>query len=833
MKPHLKNDSRRIWEISKRYLRFWLAILIMFFVSCDSMKNHYKKGNRYLEEGRYDEAVRELSEAVEKCQEKDDEPCDLYIGRLEHAKSRAAEYHYGLAQRQFAEKNLDQALKAIDQAIHYAPQETRYTTYRGEILAAVEGAEQSRRQALSLADQGQWDAAIEIMQQALGQNRSLTGGNRDLQQIKRRAHDHYLHLAQQQLDQGNWDEAVAQANRALTYDSQSRRAQDVITQVNNRREAQRLIDQAKNLLNTGGDPQQVLNLLDKARRLHGSHPELDALAHQARQAMCDQKLEQARQALQRREFHLALNLLHESKRILNNYGNVDGLVRDATLELSRWHSETGDRYRERGLPGNALLSYLSAIQYAPEDTQVRQGINAAIDQLRQEIQYSVGFVGFRSSRQNRHIAARLDTDTLEYLHRIKPPNVTLVERGPLERILRDINLHFDDINAQEFRMESGRIKEVDALLMGQILQLHITTETTKSKGKSTYRSGGRMGPNPAYAQAQANVAAAEQHLARAQEELRAARREASRFPSPPRPGEPPARRNRRREAMQRLARAERQVADAQHALEEAEKIRARTPRRIRVPVLVEYHYPIRHVTKTATLVCFLKMVDSVTGEILLAEEIHGQYSATDQTIVGDVIHNVPDDPLTIPSDDYLIDQAVIATSEKLHHLIHRVLHEHSRRFVFLQRQAASRGDEDTAVENSMKYLFAHPVTAKDTNHMLNYLQQIAQKRNQGVRVDLQPLLPRYGAILRQHGRLPGDVQETPMGLTITALRNTKLPRGLHLPCRLVAVEGVSVRSRKELDAILSYYGAGEEVTLTLDSQNHQVTMDVALVSTHP
>ena len=105
-------------------------------------------------------------------------------------------------------------------------------------------------------------------------------------------------------------------------------------------------------------------------------------------------------------------------------------------------------------------------------------------------------------------------------------------------------------------MESGRIKEVDALLMGQILQLHIATETTKSKGKSTYHSGGRMGPNPAYAQAQANVAAAEQNLERAREELRAARREASRFPSPPPPGEPPSRRNRRREAMQRLAQAE-------------------------------------------------------------------------------------------------------------------------------------------------------------------------------------------------------------------------------------------------------------------------------------
>ena len=281
--------------------------------------------------------------------------------------------------------------------------------------------------------------------------------------------------------------------------------------------------------------------------------------------------------------------------------------------------------------------------------------------------------------------------------------------------------------------------------------------------------------------------------------------------------------------MQRLARAEKQVADARLALEQAEAVLARTPRRIRVPILVEYHYPITHVTKTATLVCFLKVVDSITGEILLAEEITGQYSATDQTIVGDIIHNVPADPLTIPSDDYLTDQAIIAASEKLHHSIHHVLQEHGRRFLILQRNAASAGDEETAVENSMKYLFAHPVAAKDTNNMLNYLQQIAQKRNQGIRVDIKPLLQQYSTVLRQRGRLPGDLQETPAGLTITSLRNTRIPRGLRLPCRLIAVEGVSVHSRAALDTTLTYYGAGEEITLTLISQNQHFSVDVILI----
>ena len=159
MKP-TQTVSRQSWENPKRYLRMLLTILLLFCVSCDSMKKHYKKGNRYLEEGRYDEAVRELSEALEKCEEKDDEPCTRYQDRLAYAKRRAAEHHYATAQRHLAEKQLDQALKAVDKAIHYAPQETSYPTYRQTILAAIESAEQLRRQALSLADQGKWDHYI-------------------------------------------------------------------------------------------------------------------------------------------------------------------------------------------------------------------------------------------------------------------------------------------------------------------------------------------------------------------------------------------------------------------------------------------------------------------------------------------------------------------------------------------------------------------------------------------------------------------------------------------------------------------------------------------------
>jgi tetratricopeptide (TPR) repeat protein len=827
---HLKRQATALKSKAPSSVKILLIATILFSASCDSMKKHYKKGNRYLEEGRYDEAVRELSEALDKCEEKDDEPCTMYQDRLAYAKRRAGEHHYATAQKRFAEKDLDQALKAVDQAIHYAPQETAYATYRQTILAAVESAEQLRSQALSLADQGKWDEAIDTMQQALGNNRSLSGGQGDLQQIKRRAHDHYLNLAQQELEKENWDEALTQANRALGYDAQSRRAQELVTQVNNRREARRLISQAKGMLDTGGDPQQVISILERARGLDPAHRELDGLLLQGRQRLCDQKIAQARQALQRQEFQRALDLLAESKKILKTHGDVDGLIQTATLDLSRWHRENANGYQQRGLAGNALLHYLSAIHYHPNDQQNRDGIAGAVADLREAIRYSVGFVGFRSSWQNRHLAARLETATLEALHQIKPPNVSIVDRQALAPLLRNINLHIPDIVAMEFHLEPGRLQEVDGLLLGQILERRITTEKSTTNGKSTYRSGSRMGPNPDYEQARAEVDAAADALAQARERLRTARIEAARFPVPPPANEKPAQRNRRREAMQRLARAEQRVADARRALEAAEDRLTRTPRRIRVPVIVEYHYPITHVTKIASLVCFLKVVDSATGEILFAEEIAGEYVATDASSVGDPVHNVPNDPLTLPSDDYLTDQAVIAAIDAISHSLYSILPAHGKRFSILQRKAAVRGDEENAVENGMLYLWAYPVVTPETNSIVNYIETIVKKRNQGVSFDVKPLLHQYGSVLRTPGRLPGDLLETEGGVRVTALRTTRLPRGLRIPCRLAALNGIKVHTLDDVYSLLAYRGVGDTVTLTLVTPSQQYAVEVALIA---
>ncbi|MBN1846304.1 MAG: tetratricopeptide repeat protein [Sedimentisphaerales bacterium] len=828
MKPY-RFLPRSVWDY-RRFLWCILAVgLAVGSAGCDSAKKHYQKGNRYLEQGRYDQAVTELQQALEICRDKDDEPCGLYQDQLTYAQGRAAEAHYRRAQTLAAETRLDQALGALDDALRYAPQEPSYLALRQQILAAMEQAEQLRRQGLAQADLAQWDQALETIQQALAAYSTLPSGAQDLQRIKQRAHDHYLRLAQQQLDMENWPDAQQHANQALIYLPQSRDAQDISTQISQRRQAIEMIRQAQDELAGGGDAQGILDRLNQARRLYPNHPEIDGLILQAKRRLLEQNLQQAEQARQLQQYQQALRILQDAGRTLPGDLQIAQRLEAVRQELAGWHLAHARQRLAARQPGNALLDLLLAREYAPYDSAAAADFGRAKLALAEQISYSIGFLGFRSSWQNRQIASRLEDPVRQYLHRIQHIPVRLTDRAALGPLLGDIGLDDSELNATEFRLKPGRLSQVDGLLIGQVVQLRLATDKKAEKGHVSHPAGTKMEPNPEYRSAQERVNAARGQLTRARDKLKAAQKAMASFPVPPPPNESPARKRLRREARQRLDQAEKDAADALRDLNRSEKQLADTPRRISVPIVVEWHYPISRVTRTATIVCYLKLIDTASGDIRLAEEITGQASGSDLTVPGDPIHHVPADPLTLPSDDYLIDQAALACLDQIYVLLGRTLRDNGRRFAALHRQARDQGDPDAAVEYALLYLLARPVVTAQAALLVDYLHQAAQQRNQGVAIDLRQSLGEHLSLLRPAGMLPADLRQTEAGIHVHALQNCPIPPGLHLPCRLHAVDGMPAERLADLEDILSDRPAGQRVTLQLAGPDRSYDLEVQLV----
>ncbi|UCD52907.1 MAG: hypothetical protein JSW27_09755 [Phycisphaerales bacterium] len=710
--------------------------LLMLLASCAHQKA-FKRGTKLSEEGQYQQAIAELEEAVRLAEAKNkDKTAERYRAKLAEVKKEAAWYFYNRAENTFTNTDLGEAQMLIERCVTYCPQDTRYLAFRQRVRQAIAEAEQRRAEALALAEEQRWDEAIQHMEQALRQYRSMPGGDGDLKQIRERAYQQYLGRAEAALRENDLSSAQAEAQRALGYKRAGREANAVVETVRNRREAADLIARGRVLLQQG-DSQEALRLLERAQTLYPTQDELPGLLSRARRAVCDLHIRQGRQALEGGRYAAALKSFRQSQDLLAGYGDIDTLIAEAKCRLARRHLQTAQRYYENGLAGTAVVHAAAAAGYEPGNFDARRQLGQAAGQVRDAVRYTVAFLGFRATPERRTIANSLASVALEHLTRTRPTNVVLVERPDPQTVL-------DHPNGSVQPSGSAALEGIDAHLVGEILDSKVVTQTKEvGRGESTYQDGFRPEANPEYEQAVAEVEEAQRNLERARRRLAEAEARLARYEHAD-PFDPVLQERKRKAAADVATARERLVEAATHLGATQARLEA-TPREVLVPNMVKHEFPVEEVTWTAKITCMLKMLDAATGELILAEQVEGQYAQSDRMVAADPAHNVSEDPLELPDDRTLLDSAAQATMEKLKRPLSAALTKHGQRFAVAFRQAEAAGDISQAVDSAVRYLFAYPKGAEQTNAMLDYVRRYLGDEND--LLDIRELL-------RTHCQLP-------------------------------------------------------------------------------
>ena len=285
-----------------------------------------------------------------------------------------------------------------------------------------------------------------------------------------------------------------------------------------------------------------------------------------------------------------------------------------------------------------------------------------------------------------------------------------------------------------------------------------------------------------------------------------------------------------REAHERedrhLKKARRRVETLQATQQHLQQDVITLPREIALPDMREHHYSVFTKTATAQVICFLKMVDTETSEILFTDEFKGSASESDTYIPADSTHNVVGDPLDLPHDAVMVERALADLQEGLNRSLELALRRHGHRFVLLMRKAAKAGDAVAALEQGMMYLFAYPGGYHNTGMMVRAVQEAVSE--QGGLINIQVQLSRHCQIMLHHAALPATLTHEKGRLLIR--RFTGGSRfNLSLPCELVAIEGKPVKSLAEVEAVLASYGPGEAVRVTVFSKGRTSRLDVSLV----
>lgn len=695
----------RTWHLRRQVLlRAGLMLLSMLVIAAGcAHQKAYKKGTKLSEEGRYEQAVEKLEEAVALAEQHNNEDAaQRYREKLEVVKADAARFFYRQAEDCFARADLGAAQTLIERCIKYRPEEQPYQAFRQRVEEAIGDAEKLRTEALSLAEQRQWQPALERMREALQLYRTLPGGDGDLKLIQERAYHYHVARAQDHLRDNDLEAAHAEAQTALGYRQAGREAQSVLRTVKDRREAEGLVARGRTSL-AGGDCEEALRILERAHQLHPTHAELPELLGRARRAVCDRRLARGRAAMQAGQYPAALRFFRQSRDMLSGYGGVDGLIAEASLKLAEVHLAASAGHLGAGDSGTAVLHAAAAWSYQPDNFEARRQLGLCAGQVRQGVSYTIEFAGFQAASEQRRVADGLGSAALEHLARVRPANVLLAECAAVQAGAGETNVG------------------ADALLFGELLESRVVQETKQTgEGESVYQDGFRAEPNPDHVQAAAEVDAALAELERTRRRLAEAEARLARYEhaNP----ENAAEQARKRKARADVAEARQRLVNAATDVGATELRLAATPREVLVPNMVKHIYPIQTATWTAKVSCMLKMQDTATGTLILVERLEATHVRSDHFVSADPARNVPEDPLEMPADAALIAEAMDSLVQKLKRPLEAACKKHGHRFVVHMQRAEAAGDAVEAVDNAVKYLFAYPAGYDDTDKMVGFLR---------------------------------------------------------------------------------------------------------------
>ncbi len=713
---HAVKSSGPVWAF-----RLSAIVMVMTILAGCAHEKAYKRGDRLSREGQYEQAVVELETAIRLAEEKNSrKAAEKYRVKLAEVKVQAGQFFYREAQLRFDRADLGGARDAIEQCVKFCPQEQTYEAFRQRVVQAIAEAEQVRADALSLAEQRQWQAAVQRMNEALAMYRTLPGGEADLKRIRERAYQYYVDRATERLREGNLVQAESEAQVAMTYQSGSE-AKAVLQTVKDRREAAKLIARGRTLLDQG-DCEEALRALQQAEKLHPSHPDLPDLLGRAKRAVCDRWLEQGRTAAAAHDYPAAMRLFQKSRDLLQGYGGVDPLLADVQSKLAELHLKASRQFLQGDAGGIATFHATAALRYLPESADARQNFTQCMGQVRQDVAYTIAFAGFKSTPAQQQSATILDAVSLEHLTKAHPENITVVERPDLWTVLGERDLKSVERLDPQAAAAANPLQDVDALIVGQVLESKVTSESKRSGyGESVYQDGYRPEPNPEHIEAAHVLDEAIARLERARMRLAEAEDRLAhlRYVDPHDPHE-----------MERLHRARAEVDEARRRLEHAAaevgiaRMRlAGIPPEVLVPNMVAYQYPIETFTWTTSVSCLVKMLDAATGEVFLADRLDGRAEQSDNMVQADPYRNVPEDPLVLASEPALIQAAVDSMVARLRQTLNQACAKHGERFLVMMQQAEAAGDTIGAVDNGIKYLFAYPAGNAQANRIVESLRR--------------------------------------------------------------------------------------------------------------
>lgn len=430
-----------------------LMVLVagLVFVAGCAGQEHYDRGRTLMASRQYDQAIKAFDEALAKAP-----GSGKYHDALLEAKSLAADEHVKVAAQCVAEKRLSDARKELDIALKLMPGHPEGVPLAAQIAPSIAECEKTIVKAREVLARQEWAEGARLMAEA----RTIDRSHPQLEELRNEAAEtiaaRQLAAAQQALEARDWDAALAACAQVRKVAPENVKAAEIERQAKDRREAVRLFDSAKAMVDTG-DMSGAVGPLQQAAGLWPDNHEIRSELDRVKGQVVDKLSARSRAEAQAGRFQAAAQTLDEAMALEPNRQSVRQQRRQV---LDGWVAELMDNYHRHKARGAWELAWVEAVQalaLAPAQPEpIRQACLTAEEGIRRGIAYNLNVLLAQSDEEHLRDVVAICGVLLEELGNQRPDHVRLTEQSILSKLLAEFSVTSADVNNRDKLQAMGQ-----------------------------------------------------------------------------------------------------------------------------------------------------------------------------------------------------------------------------------------------------------------------------------------------------------------------------------------------------------------------------------------
>ncbi len=582
-----------------------LPLGLVVLTGCAGDK-YYRQGRDFQAAGDYDQAVAHYRKALEQSPRS-----GRYQDALAEAEELAAEAHVTRAKKLLEEHKPGQAKAELTMALDQMPAHP-------EAVSMIRTAEEQTARCEDLLAQARQALTEKVWLEALrraGEARQVDVAHPEVAEIERQARagivDKQLAIAEQALNDNDWEACLAACAQIKAVDPSHARTVEIEQEVLRRREAMKLHESARPLMEQQ-DHLAAFRLLRQARQLWPANAAINEDYERIQQSAIDQYTSQVGTLVQEGRFSKAVAILDEAQAL---WPQQEALTARRQEVLRQWAQAVQGEYEKYAADGKWELAWPIAVQAlamaGAQDAQAAEACQRAEQALREKIAYNLSALPLRSdsvSMENRLAVCHMLT---EALNRSKPKHIQLLERTALAALLDEQDLSLANITEPgKLKALGGRLEGADVLLLVEVTARESNDRRTDKQATGKYVAGKKWIPNPDYAAAEEELAAAKKAYDQARQRAQMTQVFQDAMSGAGQHSDADILRN----ALSGMFGSKvQQAADNYRA---ALSKRDNTPQRLQVDDWQEFRYPVYKLERRVRVTVRMRLVEAATGRIL-------------------------------------------------------------------------------------------------------------------------------------------------------------------------------------------------------------------------